>query len=198
MGLEHFYIDGQTPIDEEEKVGIRIKTISTREELDEFEQKNIELAVAWSLRKKFTIDQILSEDFILELHKRMFGHVWKWAGKIRKTNKNIGVDRFQIPTEIKILLDDCKYWIKNKTFPPDEIAVRFKHRIVKIHIFSNGNGRHSRLMADILISHGFSLPVFSWGSTNLVKKGENRKNYLEAIHLADNGKYGPLIAFARS
>lgn len=109
MGLELEYIEGQTPIDEEEKEGLKIKTISTRDELDEFEQKNIEQAIEWTIRKKFRMEEILTEEFILEVHKRMFNAVWNWAGKIRKTNKNIGVDKFQISMELRKVLDDCKY-----------------------------------------------------------------------------------------
>ena len=198
MGLDLEYIEGQTPIDEDEKEGLKIRTISTRGELDEFEQKNIEKAVEWTLRKKFTLDEILSEAFILELHRQMFSVVWKWAGKMRKTNKNIGVDKFQISIELRNLLDDCKYWIDHNTFDPDGISMRFKHRLVKTHIFPNGNGRHSRLCADILISHVFNRPVFTWGTTNLAKKGDSRNLYLNAIYQADQGIYEPLIEFARS
>jgi Fic-DOC domain mobile mystery protein B len=198
MGLELEYIEGQTPIDEDEKEGLKIKTISTRGELDEFEQKNIEMAVTWTIRLKFSVEEILSEKFILEVHRQMFDLVWNWAGGIRKTNKNIGVDKFQISMELRKVLDDCKYWIGFNSFPPDEIAIRFKHRLVKTHIFPNGNGRHSRLCADILISHGFNLPVFSWGNASLSKKGEARKRYLNAIYQADKGIYEPLIEFARS
>ena len=144
------------------------------------------------------LDEILSEKFIQEVHKRMFGEVWKWAGKFRKSNKNIGVDKIQIPTELRKLFADCSYWIDHKVFEPDEIAIRFKHRLVQIHLFPNGNGRHSRLCADILISQGLKKPIFTWGSKNLSKRGELRKKYLEAIYAADSGDYELLIKFARS
>jgi len=198
MGLDVNYIYGQTPIDEDEKEGLLIQAISTRGELDEFEQYNIEKAVEWTLKNKFKLERILTEDFILEVHHRMFNEVWRWAGKYRKTNKNIGVDKYQIAIELKYLLDDCKYWINNKIYNSDEIAIRFKHRIVKTHFFPNGNGRHSRLCGDILISHGLGYPVFTWGGADLGKKGEARKKYLDAIYNADNSKYKPLIEFARS
>jgi Fic-DOC domain mobile mystery protein B len=198
MGLEFEYIEGQSPLDEDEKEGLIIRTISTRSELDEFEQKNIETAVAWTLSRNYKLDEILSEKFILEVHKRMFGQVWKWAGKFRKSNKNIGVDKFQIHTELRKLIADCRYWIDHKIFEPDEIAVRFKHRLVQIHLFPNGNGRHSRLCGDILISQGLKKPIFKWGSKNLSKKGELRKKYLESIYAADGGDHKFLIEFARS
>jgi Fic-DOC domain mobile mystery protein B len=166
--------------------------------LDEFEQKNIESAVAWTLNRNHKLEEILSEKFILEIHKRMFGEVWKWAGKFRKSNKNIGVDKFQIQTELRKLIDDCRYWTDQKVFEPDEITVRFKHRLVQIHLFPNGNGRHSRLCADILISQGLKMPIFTWGRNNLSKWCEFRKKYLEAIYAADGGDYKLLIEFARS
>jgi Fic-DOC domain mobile mystery protein B len=198
MGLKLEYFEGQTPIDADELVGIRIKTISTRKELDEFEQKNIEQAMEWALKRKFSIDKILTEKFILDVHRKMFGDVWKWAGTIWKTNKNIGVDKFQISIELRNVLDDCKYWIEHKVYAPDEIAIRFKYRLVSTHIFPNGNGRHSRLCADILISHGFNRPVFTWGNSSLLYIGETRQRYLHAIHEADKGMLKPLIEFSRS
>lgn len=198
MGLDLTYIDGQTPIDDDEKEGLLIQTISTRGELDEFEQYNIEKAIQWTLQNKFKTEKILQENFILELHKKMYNEVWKWAGHFRKTNKNIGVDKYQIAIELRNLLDDCRYWIKDNTFIEDEISIRFKHRLVQIHLFPNGNGRHSRLYADVLISHVFKKPNFTWGNSNLAKHGLARKKYLDAIYKADDGDIKPLIKFARS
>ncbi len=198
MGLDLTYIDGQTPIDEDEKEGLLIKTISTRGELDEFEQYNIEKAVQWTLKNKFKMEKILQEDFILELHKRMYNEVWKWAGHFRKTNKNIGVDKYQIAIELRNLLDDYRYWITDRIFNEDDISIRFKHRLVQIHVFPNGNGRHSRLYADVLISHVFSRPIFTWGSSNNAKPGLAREKYMKAIYSADAGDIKPLITFARS
>ena len=198
MGLELNYIEGQTPVDESEKDGLRIPSITTREELDEFEQLNIEKAVEWTIKRKFNQEIILSEQFVKELHLRMYDDVWKWAGKFRTTNKNIGIDWQLISVALKQLLDDSKFWIENNTYPEDEIAVKFSHRIVSIHCFPNENGRHSRLLADVIISHIFNMPVFSWGSSNLVRQGDARKQYIEAIHAADQGIILPLLIFARS
>jgi Fic-DOC domain mobile mystery protein B len=197
MGIDFAYEEGQTPLDEEEKEGLLISTITTRGELDEFEQLNIQKAVEWTLKRKFKTENILTEEFIKDLHKRMLGEVWKWAGTFRNSNKNIGIDRFQIGLELKKLLDDAQFWIDHQTFEPDEIAIRFKHRIVSIHCFANGNGRHSRLIADVIISQIFAMPVYSWGSSALVKADEARKNYLTAIRAADQGNVKLLIAFAR-
>jgi Fic-DOC domain mobile mystery protein B len=197
MGLNLNYIEGQTPIDEDEKEGLKISAISTIAELNEFEQLNIEKAFEWILRRKPAANKILTEEFVKELHKRMFGDVWKWAGAFRNSNKNIGVDKYQIGTKLRDLLEDCKYWIEHKTYNEDEIAIRFSHRIVSIHPFPNGNGRHSRLIADCLIFNGFNKPYFTWGSKNLTKKGEARSKYLEALKEADDGDYNLLIEFSR-
>lgn len=198
MELDLDYFDGQTPLDEDEKDGLLIPTIATRGELDEFEQQNIEQAVQWTLGRSFKQDVILTEAFVKNLHKRMYGSIWKWAGKFRKTNKNIGVDKWQVPEQLKQLLDDTQFWMENKTFSPDEIAVRFKHRLVSVHCFANGNGRHSRLMADIFIEKIYGQPVFTWGAGNLVQQGDARTRYISAIKAADRGDILPLLAFARS
>jgi Fic-DOC domain mobile mystery protein B len=198
MGLGLDYIAGQTPLDEDEKDGLLIPTIATRGELDEFEQQNIELAVQWSLMRNFKQADILSETFVRAVHRRMFKDIWAWAGEFRKTNKNIGVDKWLIPMELKNLLDDVIYWIEHNTYPSDEIAVRFKHRLVSIHCFPNGNGRHIRLMADIIIAKIFKRPIFSWGASTLFGEGDSRAAYLKALKAADIGDYSLLLAFARS
>lgn len=198
MGLDFEYIKGQTPLEEEEKEELKIKTISTKGELDEFEQANIEKAIEWSLKRKHSYKKILTVDFIKKVHKKMFSEVWFWAGFFRKSNKNIGVDKYLIEVELQKLCDDCKFWIENKTFSEDEIAIRFKHRLVKIHPFPNGNGRHSRLCADILVSQALNQPVFSWGGRNLTDYSKTRTRYLKAIYQADEGNIAPLKEFARS
>jgi Fic-DOC domain mobile mystery protein B len=198
VGITLLYEDGQTPLDEDEKERLLIKSIQTQGELNEAEQLNIEEALEWTIKRKFDLKTIASEDFVIRLHERMYGAVWKWAGTFRKTNKNIGVDKFQIGTALKQLNDDAQYWISNQTYPPDELAIRYKHRIVNIHCFPNGNGRHSRLMADIIIKNLFEAQPFSWGTHKLMKQGDPRTNYLAAIRAADAGNFEPLLEFARS
>lgn len=200
MGLNLEHKPGQTPIDEEEKEGLKILSVTTNGELDEFEQKNIEQGVSWTIGRKMTSDKLLSEIFVKELHKRMFGEVWSWAGKFRDTEKNIGIENWKVPTEFRILLDDVKFWIENNSFSEDEIAIRFKHRIVSIHCFPNGNGRHSRLMADLIAEKIFRRAVFSWGQRNgeLSNASGLRAEYLRALKKADLGEFNDLIQFARS
>jgi len=198
--VEIQYEEGQTPIDEDEKDGLIIPSVTTRGELDEVEQRNIEEAIRWTLghRKKFTAAEILTEAFVQDLHRRMLGEVWQWAGSFRQTNKIIGVDKYQVGIELRALFDDCKYWIEKRTFGEDEIAIRFKHRIVSIHCFANGNGRHARLMADLIAEKIFGQEVFSWGAKELSRHGKSRSTYLTALREADKGRYQPLMIFARS
>ncbi|ANH80215.1 cell filamentation protein Fic [Niabella ginsenosidivorans] len=196
MGLDLTYIAGQTPLSEDEKEGLKIPTIATKGELDEFEQQNIEQAVEWALSRTFSLGQIFREQFIKNVHRRMLGNVWKWAGDFRTTNKNIGVDKWQIATSLKGLLDDAQYWINRQVFSPAEIAIRFKHRLVSIHCFPNGNGRHSRLMADILIKALDKQIAFSWGAGDLGHKGHLRDAYLAAVKAADKDDIKPLLIFA--
>ena len=198
MGLELDYKDGQTPLDEQEKEGLKIKSITTQGELDEFEQMNIEKAVEWTIHTNLKLEKILTEKFVKDLHKKMYGDVWKWAGEFRRSEKNIGIKWTQIGIELKRLLDDTKYWVENKTYSPEEIAIRFKHRIVAIHCFPNGNGRHSRMMADIIMESIFKKEIFTWHQSNKVKADNTRKKYINALRKADNGDIKPLIEFAKN
>jgi Fic-DOC domain mobile mystery protein B len=198
MGLEINYVDGQTPLSEEELEGLKIPSVTTREELDEFEQYNIEKAIQWTIGKKFKSEDLLSETFIKGLHKRMYGEVWKWAGSFRNSEKNLGIKSFLIPVQLKQLLDDAKFWYDNNTYSPDEMAVRFKHELVSIHCFPNGNGRHSRLMADLIMEKLYGEPFLTWGSSDLVKASDKRKAYIEAIKMADNHDLNALILFAKT
>lgn len=193
MGLDEFDF-GQTPVDPDQILGLRIPMVSSLAQINSLEQANINEALRWLLTKR-SISNLLTESFIRRLHKRMFGQVWKWAGDYRKTDTNIGLKWYLIPVELNALLSDVNYWIINKTYPPFEIAIRFKFRLVSIHCFPNGNGRHARLMADLLMQYQFYLPRFSWGQR---LKKDVRDEYLKAIVLASKGNIKPLIEFALS
>lgn len=198
MGLNIEYVEGQIPLEEDEKGGLLVTSISTREELDQLEHLNIEKAIVWLVHRTLNKNQILSEEFIKLLHRRMFGDIWAWAGRFRKSDTNLGVEWPRIGVELRKLSDDTNYWIDHHTFGNDEIAIRFKHKLVKIHCFPNGNGRHSRLMADLIIEKVLGGKVFSWKHSNMIKPDKIRKEYIQAIHQADQGLIDPLIQFARS
>lgn len=190
--------DDATPLRPEEREGLLQSWITYRRDLNEAEQENILKATAWAQRSgRADIDDLLTDGFVRRLHARMFEDVWKWAGQYRLTERNIGIEPWRIPQEVPNLLSDARYWIKNKTYSPDEIAVRLHHRFVAVHPFPNGNGRHARLMADSLIERLGGTP-FSWGGGSLANVGDLRARYVESLQAADNHDIGALLAFARS
>jgi Fic-DOC domain mobile mystery protein B len=190
------YPEGATPLDADEARGLLLSHITNRTELDRWEQENIATAEAWAFRRKPR--DILTEGFIKRLHKRMFENVWRWAGEKRNSGKNIGAETWLIDPGLRDLCADCSTWIELNTYPADEIAVRFHHRLTAIHPFSNGNGRHARLMTDILLVHLLGRPRFSWGSGNLVNAGECRQQYINALRAADRHDYTALLTFVCS
>lgn len=194
--IEIDYPEDATPINADEIEGLLLTHITTQAELDRWEQDNINEALTWIEERK--PKDVLNESFMKLLHSKMFCNVWKWAGTFRQSEKSIGVSWYKISIELKKLCDDVEYWIENKTFSDDEIAARFHHRLVSIHLFPNGNGRHARLIADILLENILSRPPFTWGNANLVKSSDDRKRYIESLIAADRGEYKHLLEFVRS
>ena len=186
--------DAATPLTPEEREGLIPTYITLRRELNEAEQIGIADADRWAFSRK---RDVLDEAFLRSLHKRMFGKVWRWAGQYRTTARNIGVDAYRIGVELQQLLGDVRYWIENATYSPDEILARFHHRLVFIHPFPNGNGRHARLAADLLAVQ-LGQPRFTWGRVNLTVPQETRRAYVAALRAADAHDIAPLLAFARS
>jgi Fic-DOC domain mobile mystery protein B len=183
-----------TPLTPEERAGLIPAHIAYHFELNAAEQENIARGQDWALARK---RDLLTEKFIKDLHARILGDVWRWAGKFRTTERNLGIHYYEIPVAVRQLLEDAKAWVQYKTYPPFEIAVRFHHRLVQIHPFSNGNGRHSRLMADLLVM-SLGDERLTWGRANLQQAGDVRRQYIEALRAADNHDYAPLLRFARS
>ena len=186
--------DAATPLTSEEKSGLRPSYVTLRRELNEAEQINVTRAEQWAFSRK---RDVLDEAYLRRLHKQMFRDVWTWAGEFRTSERNIGVEPWRIATELRELLENGRYWIDHQTYPIDEIAARFHHKLVWIHCFANGNGRHGRLAADRLLVN-LGQPRFSWGRQSLVNAGETRRNYVAALRAADNHDIQPLLAFVRS
>ncbi|PDT36314.1 cell filamentation protein Fic [Rhizobium sp. M10] len=187
-----------TPLEPQEREGLLQSWITHRNDLNEAEQENIVKGAAWGRgRRRMPVHKVLTEDFMRTLHRRMFGEVWQWAGRFRATERNIGIQAYRIPVELAALLADVRYWIEHDTFAADEIAIRFHHRLVAIHPFPNGNGRHARLTADLLVERLKEEP-FSWGSGSLSDMGDLRMRYVAALQAADNHDIGPFLEFAHS
>lgn len=186
--------EGATPLTPEEREGLIPAQVTLRRELNELEQQNILEASLWVTRRSH---DPVSEAFARNLHKRMFGQVWRWAGDNRASNKNIGCDWWEIDLQLRAVVDNARTWIEFSSYPADEIAVRFHHRLVAIHPFANGNGRWSRLMGDTL-ARRLGQPAFSWGNSSLLDDDATRRAYIDALRVADRHDIGPLLIFARS
>ncbi len=184
--------EGATPLSADEKDQLIPGHLVNREQLNEWEQRNILEAEQWAFSQRRT--RILSADFVRALHRRMFDRTWKWAGSFRTTDKNIGVPAHQIPTALRNGLDDAEYWLENEIFPIPETAVRLHHRLVSVHPFPDGNGRHARLAADVLLFNLNQLRL-DWGGTGLVSSSPKREEYITALKAADAGDFNPLLQF---
>ena len=186
--------DDATPLTAEEREGLIPSDLAYRRDLNRAEQLNILQAQDWALARR---RDLLTEKFLRDLHRRMLGDVWRWAGRFRTTERNIGIRFYEVPMAVRTLCDDARVWIEHQTYSADEIAVRVHHRLVQIHPFPNGNGRHSRLVADLLVMQ-LGRPRFTWGRANLQDASEVRRRYIDALRAADNHDVDPILAFARS
>ena len=189
--MNHELSRGATPLEPEEMEGLLFPHIQTRADLDQMEQVNIQDGLIWLSRQKNP--DVLSETFLRELHRRLYGKVWAWAGEFRSTEKNIGVAPEQIGVSLRNLLDDTRYWIEHGTYLPAEIALRFHHRLVQMHLFPNGNGRHARIATDALLKFVMNAEPIDWGKHDLQDAGQHRKEYIKALRAADAGDILPLM-----
>ena len=188
--------EGQTELPDEVREGLIPTYIATIGDLYEAEEQNI---ADGTLGRSPTVDELLDDLYLRALHKAMFGKVWRWAGTYRRLETNIGIDPLDIPAAIRNLVEDSKTWVSNSTFPPDELAVRFHHRLVQIHAFPNGNGRHGRFAAEYLVE-GLGQPRFTWGAGLALDLSELRTRYRAALQSMDRDREDvqPLLAFVRS
>lgn len=192
--------DGATPLDEEDLVDLIPAFVATRGDLDVVEFDNITKAMPWAMARarKGGPKLVLDDAFLFTLHRRMFEDVWRWAGTQRRRATNIGVEPAQIPTQTKLALDDAIWWHDHDVFDVDERAVRIHRRLVAVHPFPNGNGRCTRLVADLYLT-AIGRPIFTWGAGGSIEAdGDVRRRYLEALRAADRDDHAPLVAFARA
>ena len=188
------YSQGATPLDPDELEGLKFPHVDTKSELDQLEQQNIQEGLIW-LEKQRKYKDFINESFARELHKQLFGSVWDWAGKFRLSDKNIGVDYLVIGVKLKDLFDDANYWVENRIYNKEEFAAKFHHKLVLIHPFPNGNGRHARIMTDIILEKYLKESPIKWGGDSLISDSDHRKHYIDALRMADKGDYQSLIEF---
>lgn len=192
MGPELTYAPGATPLDPDERAALIPRHITTQGELNEWELQNIIEGQQWAASRRAA--DILSSGFMRDLHRKMLGKTWRWAGAFRNSEKNIGVAPEMIAVDLRNLCDDIRYQLEHQTYPVREIGARFHHRLVRIHPYANGNGRFARLMTDLLMEKHGEQP-FAWGDADLVAAGEARDRYIAALRAADAQDYGPLFGF---
>jgi Fic-DOC domain mobile mystery protein B len=195
MPMNFDYAPGATPLDPDEALGLIPSHISNHQQLNEWELVNVLAGERWAFARKH--NDLLELDFIRRLHQRMFGDTWRWAGMLRRTEKNIGIDPLHIQPALHDLCEDVKTQLEYQSYPLDEIAARLSHRLVSIHPFANGNGRLSRTLADLLLVQQ-GAARFTWGAGNLLADGDVRQRYLDALRAADARDYRPLLTFVRS
>lgn len=183
--------DGATPLSPEEREGLIPTWIANRADLNRAELDNIAQAQAWAGRR---VVDVLDAEGLNDLHRRMYGKVWRWAGQRRTTGKNIGVDPIRIEVELRAVLDDAAFWLENATYEPTELMARFHHRLVWVHCYPNGNGRHARMAADLL-ARRLGVGPLTWGRDRLVRADEVRRRYISALQAADRHDYAPLLTF---
>lgn len=175
--------------------GLKHGHVTTRRELDALEQANVVQGMLWLERRRRS-GEILTLDFLRKLHGQLFCEVWNWAGKFRTRETNVGVAPYQIPDQLEILVGDAKYWVDNQTYGPLEAGARLHHRMVQIHPFPNGNGRHARIAADVYLADCFGHDAIDWARGNsLQENGPRRAEYLVALRDADGHDFGRLLRF---
>ncbi len=199
MALTGAHAPGATPLTEEDLRGLKIPSVRTQGELNEVEAANIIRGQEWGLRsRRARMPDMLSDNFLQRLHLEMFGSVWKWAGKYRTTDTNIGVPHHRIRQDLRQVYDDAHSWLEFNTYQPDEFAVRLHYRVVAIHPFRNGNGRHARMLSHLVLVRHFKAKPLPWGGSLLREADKTRKAYIAALVAADRRDMAPLLAFARS
>jgi Fic-DOC domain mobile mystery protein B len=196
VALTDPHAPGATPLTAEQLRGLKLP-VTTHGELNAAEQENILRARLWARNaRSISMPGMLSREFIEQLHARMYGDVWDWAGTQRRHDTNLGVPFHEIGVAQRELFDDARYWLERHTYEPVEMAVRLHHRLVSIHPFPNGNGRLSRFLADLVLTRHFRTDRLTWGGGELGSEDPRRQQYIEALHAADRHNYAPILEFA--
>src|SRR5579863_2047948 len=199
MALTGAHARGATPLTDDDLEGLKIPSVRTQGEVNEAEAANVIRGQEWVLRARAArLPDMLSDRFIQRLHVMMFGDVWKWAGEYRPRDTNIGVPHHQIREHLHNLYGDAQTWLEHDTYSPEEFAVRLHYRLVTVHPFRNGNGRHARMVAHAVLARHFERDPLPWRNSPLLDADAARADYIAALVAADNHDFRPLLAFATS
>lgn len=191
--------EGSTPLDPDDMEGLKYAHVTTREQLNELEQANILAGQMWaSHRTDLTVDSIFSTDFVLDLHQNLFGDVWKWAGSTRTRELSIGCDPLQVRVNLGNFLEDAKLWIQYGHYSNLELCARIQHKLVEIHPFPNGNGRHSRIFTDVVRIFLLEEPPLKWAKGDLANVSDERRAYISCLKEADKGNFAPFVEYLES
>jgi len=164
-------------------------------ELDELEDLNIQKGLEWLNRQKDP--NYLSTEFICKLHEKLFGDVWKWAGKYRTAEVNISKYRYyDVAPQLKNLFEDAKLWIQHGKMSWEEISEEMHKRLVTIHPFTNGNGQTTRIYVEYVQKRN-NQGIPRWMASMSHSPAKRRDKYIQALRSADKGDFGPLIEFMK-
>jgi Fic-DOC domain mobile mystery protein B len=190
--------DGATALPPDQRRGLKQSWIVSMDDLNEAEADNILTASNRWHRRRLTLDSLLDDKAVRDLHRDMFGDVWTWAGSYRSGLLNIGVHPTQVAVTVRDLVDDAKFWFASDSpVDLDVAAVCLHHALVAIHPFPNGNGRHARFLTDLLLTV-VGAPAFTWGRRDLGPISDVRARYVAALRRADRGDYEALAEFVRT
>ncbi len=195
MGGRFQFPKGATPLDDIS--GLKLSWVQQLRDLNRAEAENISQAQKKYLEK--SIDdpsKWFNPTFLRKIHMTMFGDVWDWAGRWRKSITNIGIKPQFIPMKLSELCAQVISWgTGSAKMTYLERSARIHHQLVSIHPFENGNGRFSRLVADrYLLAYRCTHPI--WPS-HLGINGEIRDRYILSLKAADRGDYLPMIQLMR-
>lgn len=189
---------GATPLSPDDLLGLKLPHVQTRAQLNEIEAANILQGQNWvSSLKVLTLDDIFSRDFVIALHKNLFGDIWQWAGTFRLRELNIGVEPKNIPIDLHNFLEDAKCWLEFKHFSDLELSARIQHKLVQIHPFVNGNGRHARIFTDIVRVFLLNKKPLRWAKAKLEDMTTERAAYIAGLRKADGGDFSEMVDYLK-
>ncbi|WP_027477803.1 Fic/DOC family protein [Curvibacter gracilis] len=164
---------------------------------------DLELALLAQLYENVLVEELpdraLSVADIKHWHRRWLGNVYEWAGQERSVNMGKGGFNFAAAAQIPRLLAGFEAEVLQRWTPCDHLsheglveAIAVSHvELILIHPFREGNGRLSRLLADVMAVQAGRNPLdySSWES--------HKAGYIAAIHAGVAMNYEPMKFWVR-